>query len=253
MKKIFVLFLLISILFSAVSCNVIPDNTVPDDVVPDDGQDNNEPEETGWIDKAPWNGTKFLSLGSYNDLISAWEIINETTEKPQESYYILPDDLGDKYTMVYRLEAQNLHNHNMNKPPVVHTAVLLYLNDTSFDMCQCKGDRELYYAYHADLVTYSDPEREDRLLENLLLVRIYTTDYTEIKDRSLLSIRKSENAPEYGYPYSSSEIYMFKQAFTYDLMYGNKCVAILSSCIELDNEVTDLVINNVCGLYDLKG
>ena len=45
-------------------------------------------------------------------------------------------------------------------------------------------------------------------------------------------------------------IYIFENPVQYKVYYGDIYIALLETCIELDDEVLNLFIENICRVYD---
>ena len=261
MKQFLTILLLISLIISMVGCNFIYDDNKSSDLPKDDTIDigeqnesnkndqvNDQEKEKNWFNSDPWNGIRLRAFDSYESLMAAWRIINENSEKEADEYYhyyILPDDLGDDYTVIYKLET-SVACTDMSKQTGVSTSVQLFIHGTSRDMCEHTPDDIEYYAHGVTLLPNDEDLHKYDHLDDVLSVQILTHNYVKIEDRSLLTIKRGNNSLYLG------NIWIFDQPIDYDVFYGDTHIAYLDSCIELDDEVLELIINNLCGVYDLS-
>ena len=254
MKRLLAFFVVIFTLLSMVGCENVFSNNDGIQNSNNGEQDNQvgdgQADAKDWYHSEPWNGLNLRAFDSYDSLMAAWKTIEENKGQKQNPYYILPDYLGENYSVVYKLHTYTSCGADMSKQTPVSSSVQLYLHGTSRSMCEHNSPDDGYYYAHGVTLHTTDPDLDKYAYTNdLLMVQIITMtkDYVVIEDRSLLRAEKS-NLPTITPSYN---IWIFDQPIAYDVFYGDARIVRLTSCIELDQEIVDLILNNLCGLYDI--
>ena len=260
MKRLLAGIMIAFMLLSMFGCEIVPnnndDNGTEGDASSDNGEENtsgseNQEETKDWYHSEPWNGLNLRAFDSYDTLMAAWKIIEENKGEKPASYYILPDYVGENYSVVYKIKTYTSCGADMSKQTSTSSSVQLYLHGTSRSMCEHNSPEDMSYYAHGVTLHRTDPDMEKyAYTEDLLMVQILTMtkEYVAIEDRSLLRAEKTNTFATTPRP----NIWIFDQPIKYDIFYGDTRIVRLTSCIELDDEVINLILNNLCGLYDLQ-
>ena len=257
MKRLLAGIMIAFMLLSMFGCEIVPnnndDNGTEGDASSDNGEENtggseNQEETNDWHHSEPWNGGNTLVFDSYEALVAAWEIIVQNNEETKRSYYILPDHVGDDYSVIHVLHIDTACA-DLSKQLPAFSLVRLYLHGSSTEMCGHTPYCGEYYMHGIKLFLQDPNDEKYAYIEDLISVDILTINYVDIEDRSLLRTERTNSFLLEGKYYN---IYLFNQPFEYDIFYGDTRIVRLKSCIELDDEVINLILNNLCGLYDLQ-
>ena len=234
---------------------------------PSDGEseDKNPPEDEIIWDhtgkKAEYHRRK--AFDSFDEFVSAWFWLGDTMEDEKKNFYVVPDTLGEEYQPLYMIGVENcvtyypisVEEFCTYLPPIEQQycpyryrwgLVKVYLTNTSPDMCDKTG--EVYHWGHGVELFHGDDDGIEKYayLKEHLFVYIRTVEYVEIEDRSLITVSE-----EFG-DIEGTGNKTIVQDISYKVYYDGTYIACLHSCIPLDSEQIDLLVNNLCGInsYD---
>lgn len=231
MKKIIAVFLIVSIVFCFVGCNVFSHEKPQDDSIQNENK------------KVFHNGIK-KAVDSYDDLLRAWNMINDNDHNFYSlTPYVVKNDPDGRFKVVYYFYEDNRNAYypisfddfftNESYGLFVNKIYLLDMsgNDCLHEDSKYSNDPFAKYSHMPFLYEEDEDYEKFKEYEEYPVINLAGSFAVQIEDRSLVSIveTKSDNTYRYGY----------------DIYYSKQKIITVDSCVPIDENLLNVILDNL--------